>query len=111
MAKSPMAYVGLYRGETLQGAARLHDFVMNVRGAQIPAAGIGMVAVDLAYKKEHVARDLMHGWLEYCRKQDIPFALLYPFRPDFYKQMGFSSVAKRRAICSTRAVSEISASP
>jgi predicted acetyltransferase len=89
MAKSPMAYVGLYRGDTLQGAARLHDFVMNVRGAQIPAAGIGMVAVDLAYKKEHVARDLMHGWLEYCRKQGIPFALLYPFRPDFYKQMGF----------------------
>lgn len=94
MAKSPMAYVGLYRGDTLQGAARLHDFVMNVRGAQIPAAGIGMVAVDLAYKKEHVARDLMHGWLEYCRKQDIPFALLYPFRPDFYKQMGFGYGAK-----------------
>jgi predicted acetyltransferase len=89
MARSPMAYVGLYRGETLQGVARLHDFQMNVRGTSIAAAGIGMVAVDLAYKKEHVARDLMHGWLEYCRKQGISFALLYPFRPDFYKQMGF----------------------
>jgi predicted acetyltransferase len=89
LAKSPMSHVGLYRGETLLGGARLHDFVMNARGAQIAAAGIGMVAVDLAHKKEHVARDLMHGWLDYCRAHDVPFALLYPFRPDFYKQMGF----------------------
>ena len=89
MAAAPMSYCGLYRGETLLGAARLHDFVMNVRDAQVKAAGIGMVAVDLAHKKEHVARDLMHGWLEYCRAQSVPFALLYPFRPDFYKQMGF----------------------
>ena len=89
MAAAPMSYCGLYRGDTLLGGARLHDFVMNVRGAQVPAAGIGMVAVDLAHKKEHVARDLMHGWLEYCRAQGTPFALLYPFRPDFYKQMGF----------------------
>jgi predicted acetyltransferase len=89
LANSPMSHVGLYRGETLLGGARLHDFVMNVRGAQIAAAGIGMVAVDLAHKKEHVARDLMRGWLDYCRAQDVPFALLYPFRPDFYKQMGF----------------------
>lgn len=89
MAKLPMSYIGVYRDDTLLGGARLHDFVMNVRGAQIPAAGIGMVAVDLAHKKEHVARDMVHSWLEYCRAQDVPFALLYPFRPDFYKQMGF----------------------
>jgi predicted acetyltransferase len=89
LAQSPMSHVGLYRGETLLGGARLHDFVMNVRGAQIAAAGIGMVAVDLAHKKEHVARDLMRGWLNHCRAHDVPFALLYPFRPDFYKQMGF----------------------
>jgi predicted acetyltransferase len=89
MAAAPMSYCGLYRGDTLLGGARLHDFVMNVRGAQVKAAGIGMVAVDLAHKKEHVARDLLHGWLEYCRAQGVLFALLYPFRPDFYKQMGF----------------------
>lgn len=89
MAASPMSYVGLYRDNTLLGGARLHDFVMNVRDAEVAAAGIGMVAVDLAHKKEHVARDLLHGWLEYCHAHDVPFALLYPFRPDFYKQMGF----------------------
>lgn len=89
MGRSPMSYVGLYRGNELQGVARLHDFQMNVRGAQVAAAGIGMVAADLAHKKEHVARDLMFGWLEYCRVHDVPFAMLYPFRPDFYKQMGF----------------------
>lgn len=89
MAKAPMSYVGLYRGATLLGGARLHDFVMNVRGLRIAAAGIGMVAVDLPHKKEHVARDLMHSWLEYCRTQHVTLALLYPFRPDFYKQMGF----------------------
>lgn len=89
MARAPMSYCGLYRDDTLLGGARVHPFVMNVRGVKLAASGIGMVAVDLAHKKEHVARDLMHGWLEYCRAHGVTFALLYPFRPDFYKQMGF----------------------
>ncbi|HEU5349549.1 MAG TPA: GNAT family N-acetyltransferase [Ktedonobacterales bacterium] len=89
VAAAPMSYVGIYRDDTLLGGARLLDFVMNVRNAEIAAAGIGMVAVDLAHKKEHVARDLMYDWLRYCRSRGVPFALLYPFRPDFYKQMGF----------------------
>ena len=51
--------------------------------------GIGMVAVDLLHKKEHVARDLIAFFLDHYRKRGMPLGLLYPFRPDFYKRMGF----------------------
>ncbi|HEV8193403.1 MAG TPA: GNAT family N-acetyltransferase, partial [Ktedonobacterales bacterium] len=70
-------------------------YTMNVRGARLKARGIGMVAVDLAHKKEHVARDLVRFFVESCRADDAPFALLYPFRPDFYKQMGFGYGTKQ----------------
>src|SRR5581483_7789592 len=79
---APRLY-GLYRDEALLGAMRIHDYTMNVRGVQLQARGVGMVAVDLAHKKEHVARDLIRFFVEKCRADDAPFALLYPFRPDF----------------------------
>ena len=56
---------------------------------QVPVGGIGMVAVDLLHKKEHVARDLVTFFLDHYRTRGMPLGLLYPFRPDFYKQMGF----------------------
>lgn len=91
---APRLY-GLYRDEALLGAMRIHDYTMNVRGVQLQARGVGMVAVDLAHKKEHVARDLIRFFVEKCRADDAPFALLYPFRPDFYKQMGFGYGTKQ----------------
>jgi predicted acetyltransferase len=86
---------GLYRDDTLLGSMRIHRYTMNVRGVRMQARGIGMVAVDLAHKKEHVARDLVRFFVETCRADDAPFALLYPFRPDFYKQMGFGYGTKQ----------------
>jgi predicted acetyltransferase len=86
---------GLYRDDTLLGSMRIHHYTMNVRGVGLKARGIGMVAVDLAHKKEHVARDLVRFFIENSRADDAPFALLYPFRPDFYKQMGFGYGTKQ----------------
>lgn len=80
---------GAFQQETLVGGMILHDFTMNVFGAQVPTGGVGMVAVDLPRKKEKVARDLIQFYLQHYRAQGTPLAALYPFRPDFYKRMGF----------------------
>ncbi|MCB9430850.1 MAG: GNAT family N-acetyltransferase [Ardenticatenaceae bacterium] len=85
----PAPYYGLFEGETLLGAMRLHDFTMKLHSARVLVGGIGGVAVDLAYKKEKVARDLVLYFLHHYRNRGAPLTALYPFRPDFYRQMGW----------------------
>ena len=89
-----------FREGRLLGGMQLHDYTMTFQSspeaqpAQIPVGGVGMVAVDLLHKKEHVARDLITFFLDHYRERGMPLGLLYPFRPDFYKQMGFGYGAK-----------------
>lgn len=80
---------GLYREGRLVGGMRLFDFTMNMFGAMVPVGGVGMVAVDLAHKRRHVAKELIAFYLRHYRERGAPLAALYPFRPDFYRQMGF----------------------
>jgi predicted acetyltransferase len=88
------SYVGLYTDGQLLGGMRLFDFTMNVFGTELPAGGVGLVAVDLAHKKQHVARDLIADYLRHYRGRGTTLATLYPFRLDFYTQMGFGYGAK-----------------
>jgi predicted acetyltransferase len=76
-------------GGRLYGMMKLYDYQMTVLTQQVPVAGVGFVAVDLMHKKEHVCRDMMRFFLTRCRERCAPLAILYPFRPDFYKSMGF----------------------
>jgi predicted acetyltransferase len=85
---------GAFRDGALVGGMRLIEFHMNVRGETSPTGGVGLVAVDLLHKKEKVARDLISSYLDWCGERNAPFAALYPFRPDFYKRMGFGYGAK-----------------
>jgi predicted acetyltransferase len=80
---------GAFDEGRLVGGMRLFDFTMNVFGAQVLTGGVGRVAVDLFHKKQHIARDLVGFFLRYYRERGAPLAALYPFRPDFYHQMGF----------------------
>lgn len=83
-------YYGFYRGGTLAGGLCLWDsFTMNLLGVTVKAGGIGNVAVDLLRKKEKVARDMMLHSLRHFRENGAPIVTLYPFRPDFYRKMGF----------------------
>lgn len=82
-------YYGLFREGRLLGGMRLLDFRMNMLGCTVDAAGLGLVAVHLLHKKEKVARDMVRWFLLRCRERGAVIASLYPFRPDFYKQMGF----------------------
>ena len=88
--KEPTAtYYGLFRQGRLLGGMRCHDFTMNLLHTRVPAGGVGQVAVALLHKKEHVAKEMMSFFLNHYRENGAPIVLLYPFRPDFYKRMGF----------------------
>ncbi len=82
-------YFGLFRDGRLVGGMRLFDFRMNLLGHMVDAGGVGVVAVDLLRKKEHVAKELMAGFLDHYRQKNTSMALLYAFRTDFYQNMGF----------------------
>jgi predicted acetyltransferase len=80
---------GLFRHGKLLGIMCFYDFTMNFLGARIHAGGVGQVAVDLAHKKEHVAKEMMCYFLQHFRQRGASLVALYPFRPDFYRKMGF----------------------
>lgn len=82
-------YYGLWEDDKLIGGMRLHDFQMNLFSKMLPVGGVGLVAVDLLYKKEKVAKDLIQQFFNIFLEKNIHFVALYPFRPDFYKKMGF----------------------
>jgi predicted acetyltransferase len=67
----------------------LYDFIMNVRSTFLPVGGVGLVAVHLLHKKEHVAKELIDYYFRHFRNKKVPLLILYPFRPNFYRQMGF----------------------
>ncbi len=80
---------GLYRDGQLIGGMILLDFDMTFGKERLQAGGVGRVAVDLMHKKDKVARDMMLAFMDNFRAKGVPLLLLYPFRPDFYKDMGF----------------------
>ncbi len=83
------ALVGLFRDEQLLGGMRLFDFAMRLFEQRTLMGGVGLVAVDMRHKKEGVARELIHYFLRHYRERGASLVSLYPFRPDFYRQMGF----------------------
>ena len=85
---------GLYDRSELRGGLRLFDFTMNMYGNWVKIGGGGFLAVDLTHKKEKVARDLMQFFIGHYRQRGYSMTTLYPFRPDFYRKMGFGYGAK-----------------
>ncbi len=80
---------GLYREGKLLGGMRCLDLTMKLLSTKTVGGGVGLVAVDLLHKEEKVCKELITYFLKHYRKKGISIALLYPFRPDFYKKMGF----------------------
>lgn len=89
-----VSFYGLFREGELRGGMRFHDYTINFLDTIMPAGGVGLIAVDLVHKKEHVAKEMVSYFLGHYRDQGAPLALLYPFRPDFYRRMGFGYGSK-----------------
>ena len=82
-------FYGCFRGEKLVGGMLLFDFTMNIFSNMVDVGGVGMVCVDLLHKKEHVAKELMQFFHSHYYSRESCLTTLYPFRPDFYKKMGY----------------------
>ncbi|MFH2112726.1 MAG: GNAT family N-acetyltransferase [Candidatus Bathyarchaeota archaeon] len=87
--EGPVKYYGCYRGGAMVGGMRLHDFYMTVYESSVFTGGVGNVFVDLARKKEHVSKDMMEWFHRHYLERGAALAVLYPFRPDFYRRMGY----------------------
>ncbi|GAC1411212.1 MAG: hypothetical protein NVSMB64_20870 [Candidatus Velthaea sp.] len=82
-------YAGAYRDGKLVGGMLLWDFMMRVRDAECRTGGLGAVAVDFAHKRRGIARDIVAGYLAWSAARGAAFGALYPFRPSFYRKLGF----------------------
>ena len=84
-----VTFYGMFEKDKLISVMRLFDFKMNCFGKIISVSGLGFLAVHLMYKKEKVAKAMVEFYEELYKRKEIPFGLLLPFRPDFYKNMGY----------------------
>jgi predicted acetyltransferase len=50
---------------------------------------LGQVAVDLIHKKEKICREIVSYFHEHYYGKGAAMTILYPFRPDFYRKMGY----------------------
>ena len=88
--KEPVVhFFGVFDDTQMVGVMRCYDFTMKLHDGRAAVGGLGGVAVDLRHKKEHVAADMVGYYLDYYRARGAALAALYPFRPDFYRRMGF----------------------
>ncbi|HPF16944.1 MAG TPA: GNAT family N-acetyltransferase [Thermotogota bacterium] len=88
--KETVTPIGAYsEDQKLLGVMILFDFIINYRGVPVKTGGIGGVGVDLAYKKQHICRDMIQYGLRHFLKKEIYSSVLHPFRVDFYKKMGY----------------------
>lgn len=84
-----VTFYGIFDTNCMVGGFILYSYTINIHNVMTGAMGIGSVAVDLCRKKEKVAREIMKFFIYEARQNNIPVALLYPFNPEFYKNMGF----------------------
>ncbi|CUS04970.2 putative GCN5-like N-acetyltransferase [Candidatus Promineifilum breve] len=88
--KEPIVhFFGVFDEGQMVGVMRCYDFTMKLHDGRVAVGGLGGVAVDLRHKKEHVAADMVRHYLDNYRAKGAALAALYPFRPDFYRRMGF----------------------
>jgi len=86
---SRMGLWGFFRDGVMLGSMIFYDFRMNLFGNLSPIGGLGLLSVDLQSRKQHIARDMVLRFLRHYDEHGAPLAALYPFRPDFYRKMGF----------------------
>ncbi|RLQ96186.1 GNAT family N-acetyltransferase [Falsibacillus albus] len=86
---SSIEHYGYWKDGLLAGGMRLYSFQMNFHGKMIQIGGVGLVCVDLLHKKEKIAKEMIDFFLRHFEQKGINVVALYPFRPDFYKKMGF----------------------
>jgi len=90
IAKKPhYEHYGYFEDGEMLAIFIAYNYDMNFRGRLVKAGGIGSVGVDLLRKKEKICKKMVHYSLSKFKEEGKKFAILYPFRLDFYTNMGF----------------------
>lgn len=89
-------FFGLFEEGELICVARYFRFYMNLFGSIVITGGLGFLGVHLLHKKKKAAFELITHFEQWCKEEGITLALLLPFRPDFYKSMGYGFGTKTR---------------
>lgn len=84
-----VSFYGAFDDGEMVGVMRLFDFKMNLFGKIVETSGVGFLGVDPVHKKKKVALDLIKFYERHYRTNNLPIALLLPFKTDFYKLMGY----------------------
>ncbi len=84
-----MSLHGMFRDSEMLGGMIYYDFRMNLFGTPVTVGGLGLVSVDITSRRQHAAREMVLAFLRHYDEYGAPLAALYPFRPDFYRRMGF----------------------
>lgn len=82
-------FYGVFELERMIGVMRTYDFTMKLHETRALVGGVGGVAVDLRHKKKRVAADMIRHFHAVYRDKGAALTALYPFRPDFYRRMGY----------------------
>jgi predicted acetyltransferase len=80
---------GCFNESQLIGAIMLSDYTMNLHSTKTLMGGLRAISVDLMHKKERTAMKLIKFACSHYKERGSCILALYPFRADFYKNMGF----------------------
>jgi predicted acetyltransferase len=78
-----------FEGDAMVGAAAAFSFRLTVPGAEIPAAGVTMVAVLPSHRRRGVMAGLMRTQLEDVRARGEPVAILWASEGHIYPRYGY----------------------
>jgi predicted acetyltransferase len=84
-----VGFYGLFEDGRMIAVMRLFDLEMNCFGRIVPVSGLGFLAVHAAYKQTRAAKEMLKYYEELYRERGWPIGTLIPFRPDYYKKMGY----------------------
>jgi predicted acetyltransferase len=73
----------------LVAGAVLYTFSTWVRGKRVPLTGVGNVAVSPEHRRRGVGDTFMRAALRELRARGSHLSILYPFRADWYRRLGW----------------------
>lgn len=72
----------------------MYPMLAFVRGTRMPVIGIGSVAVSPEHRKRGVGETLLRAALREMRQRGDAFSLLYAFRAEYYRKLGWAAIER-----------------
>lgn len=83
-----------HAGRELVGALRMYRMHEYIGGAALPMMGLASVAISPTARRRGYGRDICRQALTLARERGDVLSVLYPFRPDFYRSLGWGTVGQ-----------------